>query len=151
MNFGDMLSSWEEARRDAHHEPDDNTMEELLDQYPPDGNGALERDGAEQKGSNGSDGSATVFRKMPHRATLDLHGSTVTEAMARIDAFLSDAHTHGIRKVLIIHGKGIHNRSGEPVLAPAVRAYLQRHRLAGRIENPPRQYGGRGALWVLVR
>lgn len=149
MNFGDILNSWEETRNDYHHNRDEAAMEEWLDKYPPDGN-AAGRDAAGPRAKNDQT-THSAFLKMRHEAELDLHGMTSAQASAAIDEFLDNAHRCGIHKVLIIHGKGLHSESGESVLASAVRACLQRHRLAGRFENPPSRYGGRGALWVLVR
>jgi len=154
VNFGEILNSWEETRHDHRNNRDETAMDEWLERYPPDGS-TIDKDaiGKDAEGSRAQYGQAThsEFVKMRHEAELDLHGMTSAQAAAAIDGFLCNAHHSGLHKVLIIHGKGLHSESGESVLATAVRTCLQRHRLAGRFENPPRKYGGRGALWVLVR
>ncbi|HBO40068.1 MAG TPA: hypothetical protein DD477_02480 [Spirochaetaceae bacterium] len=87
---------------------------------------------------------------MPYDATLDLHGLTALAAEEALEAFFLQAEMRQSAKVLIIHGKGIHSRSG-PVLAELVRRWLERHPFAGRSGPADGQAGGSGATWVLVR
>ncbi len=152
MNFGEILNAWEEERGENGQPKSDEPMDRWLDQYPPDP--SLKLPGLDRSDSEGLPESRmerATFMQLRHEAELDLHGLTVPEAMARIDSFLVECHTRGMRKVLIIHGKGNHNETGESVLARNTRVHLANHDLAGRVENPPRRYGGRGALWVRVR
>ena len=80
--------------------------------------------------------------------SIDLHGYTVSEAIAATDAFLSASLASGHRKVLVIHGKG---RDGDGVLRKEIRAYLERHERTGAMGHPKGELGGRGALWVMLR
>ena len=88
--------------------------------------------------------------RLPVEATLDLHGFRLAEAIAGIDGFLERCRTAGMRKVLIVHGKGNHSSTG-PVLKQAVLSHLQRHRLAGAMGTPGRTDGGTGAVWVMIK
>lgn len=145
MSFGDILDGWERRKQ-----PEERcAMEEWLDRYPPDGDEA-KREGPDPGSGNREERRSELLR-MRHEAELDLHGLRVDEALGRVDAFLVDCHRRGLHKVLVIHGKGLHSEGGEAVLARAVRLHLQRHRLTGRLLDPPSKYGGRGALWVMLR
>ena len=93
---------------------------------------------------------AELRRRRPE-ATLDLHGLTSDEALQRTDMFLRESKSEGKIKILIIHGKGIHTKSGESVLRDAVRAYVRSHPLAGESGVPDRDQGGEGATWVILR
>lgn len=145
MSFGDILDNWENRKG-----PDDRpAMDEWLERYPP-GSEEAKRGGPDDEGTQPSDPRSSLLR-MRHQAELDLHGLRVEDALRRVDIFLTDCHQRGLRKVLVIHGKGLHSERGEAVLPRAVRLHLQSHRLTGRLLYPPRKYGGRGALWVMLR
>ena len=87
---------------------------------------------------------------MPMDATIDLHGMTGREAEAALSAFFRTAESTGCRKVLIVHGKGLHSAS-EPVLEGCVRRWLESRATAGRSGHADAANGGRGATWVLIR
>jgi DNA-nicking Smr family endonuclease len=121
-------------------------MNKWLDRYPP-GPDSSRRDDDE----SGSGPIAPDLLRMRHEAEIDLHGLRIEEALERVDRFLDESIKNGFRKVLVIHGKGLHSEKGEAVLARAVRLHLENHPMTGRLLDPPRKYGGRGALWVLIR
>jgi DNA-nicking Smr family endonuclease len=87
---------------------------------------------------------------MPIDAVLDLHGMTTAEAKLALESFFATAERSGCRKVLIVHGKGLHSES-EPVLAAFVTRWLSRRASAGRSGYATRDKGGRGATWVLMK
>jgi DNA-nicking Smr family endonuclease len=87
---------------------------------------------------------------MPMDAVLDLHGMTTAEAELALESFFATAERSGCRKVLIVHGKGLHSES-EPVLAAFVTRWLGRRASAGRSGYAARDKGGRGATWVLMK
>ena len=58
---------------------------------------------------------------MKPEAYLDLHGLHQDEARERLDGFITDCKRRGLRKVMIIHGKGIHTHGTDPVLGELVR------------------------------
>ncbi|MCQ2580242.1 MAG: Smr/MutS family protein [Treponemataceae bacterium] len=89
-------------------------------------------------------------RYMPAEASLDLHGMTRDEAWITMDAFITSCQKRGLRKVLIIHGKGNHS-SENPILSGVVRNFIERDYRLGASGHPDKNLGGRGATWVLVR
>ena len=124
-------------------------LNDWLDQHPPEEKDEHPVDEREAR-RNAADRRAAL-RRMKPQATLDLHGLTVADALERADRFLEEAKSSGYRKVLIIHGKGIHSLDGDAVLKSAVRAHLREHRLAGETGIPDRSMGGDGASWVVLR
>jgi len=83
--------------------------------------------------------------------TLDLHGLTRDEALARTRAFLAHAARQGWPVVLLITGKGLHSQEG-PVLRGEVEHLLAEARdLVLEWGVAPRRHGGAGALAVFLR
>lgn len=133
-----------------------NPMDSWLNRYPP-GDDAHEKDigptyaaGRPPRERRTEPTSTRGLRRMPHQAELDLHGHTVEEAKRETDAFLRRCRRKGLRKVLIIHGKGNHIAS-EGKLRREIRAFLAHHPAAGRLLEPDGRNGGRGAVWVILR
>jgi DNA-nicking Smr family endonuclease len=87
---------------------------------------------------------------MKPEATLDLHGLRAEAVIPAVERFVSASRRSGLRKVLIIHGKGKHSQ-GEPVLQRLVRAYLERSPHAGAFGPADRAMGGSGATWAALR
>ncbi len=170
VDFGDILSRWEnerkrdiggkgkpkatrgkdrserEPRPELSAPPPGLRFEDLLDRFPPvPGEHDRDADGDDRRSAG-----RRALRKMAPQARLDLHGMNAGEAEAAIRRFLADSRRQGLRKVLIIHGKGNHS-SGEPVLGNTVRRVLERCSFAGEFGEPDRSLGGRGALWVILR
>ncbi len=119
-------------------------MEEWLERYPPPA--AEERVEAHEF----SEQERRRLRRMTPQRTIDLHGLLRAEALKQTDAFLRSAHKSGIRKVLIIHGKGLHS-SVEPVLRKEIQRLLERLPFTGEFGHPKRELGGSGATWVILR
>jgi DNA-nicking Smr family endonuclease len=88
--------------------------------------------------------------RLPIDGTIDLHGMTVPDAIASLELFFSRAEASAWRKVLIVHGKGIHSKEG-PVLMDTVRKWLERRPSAGRSGPADAEFGGGGATWVLLK
>jgi len=87
---------------------------------------------------------------MSVEAVLDLHGLTASDAESSLSAFFRDAAARSLKKVLVIHGKGLHSEDA-PVLGKTVRRFLETSPLAGRHGWADRKSGGNGAVWVLIR
>ncbi|HPB66425.1 MAG TPA: Smr/MutS family protein [Spirochaetales bacterium] len=87
---------------------------------------------------------------LPVDARLDLHGLTAAEAEDALASFFAAAERGGCRKLMIVHGKGLHSAS-EPVLAGVVRRWLERRPSAGKSGHPDSANGGTGATWVLLK
>ncbi|MFH2114953.1 MAG: Smr/MutS family protein [Spirochaetota bacterium] len=88
--------------------------------------------------------------RLPIDGTVDLHGMTVPDAIASLELFFSRAEALAWRKVLIVHGKGIHSKDG-PILIDTVRRWLERRPSAGRSGPADAELGGGGATWVLLK
>jgi len=83
--------------------------------------------------------------------TLDLHGLTRDEALARTRAFLAHAARQKWPVVLLVTGKGLHSQEG-PVLRREVERLLATARdLVLEWGVAPRRHGGAGALAVFLR
>jgi DNA-nicking Smr family endonuclease len=82
---------------------------------------------------------------------LDLHGLTVPDARALLLRFLERCHRTGIRRVRIVHGKGLRSPNREPVLKAKVASWLvQREDVLAFREASPAD-GGSGAVVVLLK
>lgn len=134
MSFGDVLEAWEKGRRPSVD------MGAALDRYPP-----TRAELAREQG-----GATAPQRSQGPQAELDLHGLSGAEAEEALERFLHEAHRRGLRKVLIIHGKG-HHSPGEPVLPRTVRSFLEKCPFTGAFGPADRRQGGRGATWVMLR
>jgi DNA-nicking Smr family endonuclease len=144
MDFGKILDDWEKGEKKRRQKE----MEAYLEHYLPDPHTIKEK---ELQHKNESPGAKRArLRQMKPQRTLDLHGMQSKSAFKVVDRFLVQCKKDGIKKVLIIHGKG--NHSKEPyVLARKIKEYIQHHPLAGECGTAEKNMGGSGALWVLIR
>jgi DNA-nicking Smr family endonuclease len=88
------------------------------------------------------------------QAYLDLHGYVVREAKEVFHQFLMEAINAGQRCVLIIHGRGHHSASDEPVLKKQVQTWLSQGSLSRWIlafTSARPCDGGAGAVYILLR
>jgi DNA-nicking Smr family endonuclease len=82
---------------------------------------------------------------------LDLHGYTLEEARAELEAFLRDAVTAQRRCVLIVHGKAWGATSDYPVIKSHVNAWLREWPSVVAFCSATEIDGGTGAVYVLLR
>jgi DNA-nicking Smr family endonuclease len=90
-------------------------------------------------------------RGVAPEATLDLHGMTGDGAERAVVRFLREGHRRGVRRVLIVHGRGTHSEGGAGVLGDRVLHALTDGRAAPLVAafvTAPRALGGEGALLV---
>lgn len=87
------------------------------------------------------------------RAELDLHGLTIPQARQALADFL--AHCQGQanrpRCVRIVHGKGRGSPGRKPVLKSRLNGWLQQHSDVLAFCSAPRNDGGTGAVYVLLK
>ena len=89
---------------------------------------------------------------MTPEARIDLHGLHQDEAYERLNNFIADCKARGLRKVLIVHGKGIHTHGSDPVLGELVRKFIEQDKRCGTSGHPKTKYeGGSGATWVIIK
>ncbi len=154
MDFAQILDEWEKgkSKRKPQHSADGNdsasrkVLNEWLDseenwKYYDKGSPEPEDDPAARR---------RYLRNMEPEAELDLHGFSIDESLVQLDRFLSEAVQRGLQKVLIVHGKGNHSKTGA-VLPKAVLEYLQNSPVAGETGSPRREKGGTGATWVILK
>ncbi len=166
-NFGDILDEWENLtgkpygkkrlKKDernqggiARHIKRDNEkrvnpMELWLRRY-----GVVDKDAALERADVSPAETRNNLRKMRPEAEIDLHGMTRLEAENALNTFFDVCKRRGLKKVLIIHGKGIHSKD-EAVLQPFVKTYLEHQRFAGETGRPKREAGGNGSTWVILK
>jgi len=169
VDFGEILKLWEASGRPASGRPaadrpvkpagrketpakapDNGASVASLQSAWLDRHGITERDGRGADDSPEPRLSKRDIDAMPIDASLDLHGMTTREAEAALSEFFRTAERTGCRKVLLVHGKGLHSAT-EPVLEGFVRRWLESRASAGRSGHADAANGGKGATWVLLK
>ena len=91
------------------------------------------------------------LREMRFEAKIDLHGLHQDEAEQKLQWFVTDCKRRGLKKILIVHGKGIHSNGSDPVLGELVRRFIEHDKRLGLSGHPDRNNGGNGATWVIIK
>ncbi|MFN3714966.1 MAG: DNA endonuclease SmrA [Alcanivoracaceae bacterium] len=96
-----------------------------------------------------------VYRKLrlgkyDPQSRLDLHRVTLRDARIQVIAFLNDACAHGLRTVLITHGKGYHSVTPGRLKSYVVH-WLEEWDLVLAYHSAKPWHGGAGATYVLIR
>lgn len=81
---------------------------------------------------------------------LDLHGATAVQAQRLLRQFLAESHAHELGCVRIIHGKGLRDDGGLPVLKNVVDGMLRQRADVLAFHSAPAAQGGTGAVIVLL-
>lgn len=97
-----------------------------------------------------------VFRKLkqgkyPMDARLDLHRMTVEKAREELFAFIRESVRYELRNVMIVPGRGTHNRSAEAVLKSYLNRWLPEFDEVQAYCSAQPQHGGTGAVYVMLR
>ncbi|MCB9593813.1 MAG: Smr/MutS family protein [Sandaracinaceae bacterium] len=115
----------------------------------------IERDGERVRGwragSPAREAHALERRGVVAEATLDLHGMRADEAAREVVRFVRDRHRKGVRRVCLVHGKGLHSEGGVGVLGERVVAVLTEGGAAPVVQafaTASTELGGAGALIV---
>lgn len=87
----------------------------------------------------------------PPQDALDLHGLSRDAARALLLSFLEQATRDGLRCVAVIHGKGWRSEGREGILKTLSRHWLTQHPHVLAFCEAPRNAGGGGAVWVLLK
>jgi DNA-nicking Smr family endonuclease len=100
-----------------------------------------------------------LLRKRPDE-TIDLHGLNREEAWEALAHFFENARERKLEKLLVIHGKGNHAGSYNPVpavngnsgiLKNTVRDFIEHCPFAGESGYSNASLGGAGSTWVLLK
>jgi DNA mismatch repair protein MutS2 len=86
----------------------------------------------------------------PPEAELHLRGLTVARARPRLSSFLAECRRRRLRRVKVIHGKGIGSPDGVSVVRTAVRRDLEVEMAAGRIRDFRLGNVGEGGAGVTI-
>jgi len=90
--------------------------------------------------------------KVRAEETLDLHGETIGNALAKLREFLAVASRHSRRCVLIVHGKGTHSEHGAPLREAVLGELLGAlSGLVHALSTAAPSDGGEGATYVVLR
>lgn len=137
-----------EAKLRAENSKEINPMELWLRRY-----GTIDKDKlAEEQYERTKEQDRNYILNMKPEARLDLHGLHQDEARVKLDSFITDCCRKGLRKVIIIHGKGIHTTGTDPVLGERVRKFIEHDKRCGSSGHPKtKQEGGSGATWVILK
>ena len=95
--------------------------------------------------------SPSYFSNLRCDDEIDLHGLTAEEATKRLEIFVSECEKRRLKKIMIVHGKGIHTKGAAPVLGDTVRRFIENDRRLGRSGHPDERHGGRGSTWVILK
>lgn len=137
-----------ESKIKSENSKEINPMELWLRRY-----GTIDKDKiAEEQEERSNQFDRNYLMNMRPEARLDLHGLHQDEAEERLNYFISDCVRKGLRKVIIIHGKGIHTTGTDPVLGELVRRFIEHDKRCGTSGHPKtKQEGGTGATWVILK
>ena len=129
-------------------QPQINPMEYWLNRY-----GTVDKDKiAENTQERTKQQDRNYVLNMKPEAYLDLHGLHQDEARIQLDNFVTNCKQRGLRKVMIIHGKGIHTHGTDPVLGEVVRRFIESDRRCGTSGHPKNKAeGGTGATWIILK
>jgi DNA-nicking Smr family endonuclease len=129
MNFGDILSQWEKDPQNPR---------------------VIRKEEAPVNESSSAGEISISPKRLPYQAVIDLHGKTKEETTESLERFVVSSKTRGLRKVLIIHGKGLHTNS-DAVLQKTVQEFIVADPRLGAWGHPGIKDGGSGATWVLIK
>lgn len=99
--------------------------------------------------------------KLSPQSRIDLHGLTFARARPELLQFVADAHSRGLRLILVITGKGNSHRDDDSIMP--VRRGVLRHAVPQWLGQPPlaglvlqvtqahTRHGGDGAYYVYLR
>lgn len=178
MDFGEILDKWEKMQKSqgkAKNKPESNvsrkkanagsvekTSEQLMqEQMNQKINpmelwlrryGTVDKDALEEKSRQSEQmRDREYLKQMRPEARIDLHGLTRDEAWSRLESFVQDCLRRGLKKIEIVHGKGIHSHGSDPVLGQMVRTFIEQNKHLGVSGHNDRNHGGTGATWVLLK
>lgn len=124
-----------------------NPMELWLRRY-----GTVDKDKlAEQEEFRNQYHSRSSLVDMKIEARVDLHGLKREEAWQKLDYFVTECEQKGLKKIIIVHGKGIHTHGTDPVLGEMVRKFIEQDKRLGTSGHPDSSMGGKGATWVILK
>ena len=121
------------------------TEEFLPDSYQ----GKLQPEG--NRGISNSDLRRLKRGQIEPKSFLDLHGTRGDRVIDRLSKHCSEAMHHGVRCLVIIHGKGQHSDSGTSIVKSETFRFLNSHPAVIAWCPALAREGGSGATYVYLR
>lgn len=152
LGFGDILENFEDSKQ-KEKEPVAWSFAQIYKKWDKESNEskAIEKSKEQKKERDENVLTIGELRNMQPQVTLDLHGYKAEEADKATRDFLEDSMKHGLKKICIIPGKGIHNENGVSVLKDIVLSEIRLSGLVREAYSPKACYGGSGAIWVILK
>ena len=130
-------------------------MEKWLQDFPPPSAAEREKQKSaarpeREAGSAKQKAAREAKKRNLFPAELDLHGMRREEAALRLRDFLRNSLRGGLRKVLVIHGRGLHSNE-EAVLPALVRKELEQNPSVADFGPADPSQGGGGATQVFLK
>ena len=151
-DFGKLLSEWEKqkkqtVRREKKAQETKNPSWALsLDKFAPESSDLAHKSAFDSTSKEPQRSTKVQRRQFPIQDEIDLHGKTGPEALGALDSFFREARKQKLKKIRIIHGRGIHS-GGDAVLKPLVQTWATN--LKGvKWEACSPEDGGAGAIWL---
>lgn len=91
--------------------------------------------------------------KATYEAEFDFHnrGILLEKGIKQLAlSFVLESRNNGFKKILIITGKGLHSRDGVAVIKPILKKYLLELDEVSRVSDARIDFGGEGALEVVL-
>jgi len=103
-----------------------------------------------------TDGQKYIFKflrqdKYKILGSIDLHGYTQVQALARLEQFIAAHDTPGNTCLKIIHGKGNNSENNQSILKASVRNYLEHHPRLLAYTSGSYEQGGDGITLVKLK
>ncbi len=96
--------------------------------------------------------TVSQLRKMRVQDELDLHGYSLSDALAAAGTFIDDSYCRGLRKIRIITGKGLHSPNGKSVVREPVISLVRRNSHVRELDvHPKAEDGGSGAVIIILK
>ena len=103
------------------------------------------------------------IRRSNEQLTFDLHGYSLEEANKKVSFLIEDSYKKGIKKLVIVTGKGLHSQNEKDpyvsknlgILKYSVPEYIKNNlelmNMIIRIEEAKQEDGGSGAFYIFLK
>ncbi|MDD3997946.1 MAG: Smr/MutS family protein [Sphaerochaetaceae bacterium] len=143
MDFKEILERWENSPS-GRKAVDDSRFSRIIKEKEDGLHDSRHR--FTKDGLNKSD-----FKRLVIEDSIDLHGMTGDEAIDFLRNFLAGAASRKLRKIRIVHGKGLHSQDGRAVLRDIVYRELSQSKYVRAFQKTAPADGGSGAVWVVLK
>lgn len=87
---------------------------------------------------------------LPFEAEIDLHAVRKNEVGGMIDDFIKSTESRGMKKVKIVHGKGLHSTRKKSTIYETVISFIRSDERCGAYGFCSDEEGGEGATWIIL-